>query len=58
MVVFANIPICNKISSRFEIFFFDKLSSNDASFDKVVNRFDQYDIFVTFAYQDFNKWLL
>ena len=45
MVVFANIPICNKISSRFEIFFFDKLSSNDASFDKVVNRFDQYDIF-------------
>lgn len=58
MVVFANIPICNKISSHFEIFFFDKLSSNDASFDKVVNRFDQYDIFITFAYQDFNKWLL
>ena len=34
MVVFANIPICRKISSLFEIFFFDKLSSNKTNIDK------------------------
>ena len=55
MVVFANIPIYRKISSLFEIFFFDKLSSNKTNIDKITIPLNNFIFFATFAYQELKK---